>query len=1570
MVLAQWGLWTRWFVVAVVLVATGCVEPHESFRCTDSSQCGTGATCEAAGFCSFDDTTCPSGRRYGEFASESLSETCVINPNGDFDISAVSASNTSITVTFTGAPDPAAAVVLGNYAVNGLVLSGTPTLTGSSVTITSAAQSGIDYTLTASGITRASDAAPLWISTSTFPGRAAFDVTSAASATNSLVQVTFQSAPDPTTGTNLANYSIPGLTLSGTPLITGNTVTLLTSPQSAISYTVTVTGVLRAGDTEPLTVNSASFTGRIAYNLVSAASLTSTSVLLTFDAAPHPVEATTLANYSIPGLTLSGLPILLGDTVMLSTSAQAMQSYTVTVSGVTRDSDAEPLLVAARSFNGISTFNVASAASTTSVRMTVTFDQAPNMAQAVVLANYSVPGLTLSGTPMLSGNTVTLITSTQSAIAYTVTVSNVTRGSDGEAMAITTAMFTGRTPFNVASASSNTSTSVQVTFSDPPNMTQATTLANYSIPGLTLSGTPMLSGNTVTLSTTTQSAISYTVTVANVRRDSDAEALTTTTADFPGRVAFNVLSVVAVTNTSVRVTFDAAPTLAQAQAAGNYAITGGLTVSGATLTGNAVLLTTNAQVMQTYTLTVTGVTRAADGEMLAANSGNFTGIPPFNVASALATTNTRVTVTFNGAPDPTTATTASNYTISNGVTVTGIQGLSGNTVTLITSAQIATTYSVTVANTAAGVTRAADGEPLTLASTTFAGRAPFDVNSAASTAHRTVSVVFSHPPTLAQAQNIANYTITGGAGLTVSAAVLSGSTVTLTTSAQSAITYTVTVASVLRLSDSEALTTNARTFTGRAAFNVASAASVSNTRITVTFSAPPLLSQANVVANYTLTGNVTVTSFVSLVGSTVTLNTTSQSAVTYTVTVAGVTRASDLEALTGTSTTFAGRAQFNVTAAASTTNLQMTVTFSHPPTLAAAQNAANYTLTGGLTVSNAVLSGSTVTLTTSAQVVQAYTVTVNTAVTRASDGELLNTRMANFTGKTGFNVSSAASVNSFTVTVTFDAAPNAVAATTLGSYSANNGLVFSGTPMLSGNTVTLTSSKQATQTYTVTVTGVTRASDNNPLQSNTANFSHVAFNVASAVSLSTSSISVTFDAAPNLGEAQTSTNYTLSGGLTVTGAPVLSGTTVTIPTSVQAAQPYTVTAANVTRASDGAVLTNGDAVFTGRAPFDVASAAATSSGTMTVTFSHPPNAAATTQSNYSVNNGLTLSNPQLAGSTVTFTTTAQMGVTYTVSVSGVIRSSDNEPLSITDANFAGIALAAPTVTNVVIQSTSPDNGTAKYFNTGSVTVVITGTEFTDVNCSTGLKLDDLNGAGGAVNTGPTTCTVDSGTQITATFPAGIRTNGTTGWNVKVTNAVTTNSTSTVRLVPHAGLLLSEVYIGKSGPGGDREYIELFNPTGLSINVATLVIQGTTGLRLHIRNASGTDVSVTPTYLRSVVPAGGYLLLASTASSAGNGEDWYDIRDGTYSTLSTQLEPGSGVYVSWSATASSMVLDKLGWGGVLTPWIETTGFGTLSFDFSTQRRPGGASSTTDTDVNSADWLPQSTILGFRNSLGQM
>lgn len=63
-------------VLLLAIASAGCLRSTE-FKCTDNSQCSTtGAVCEADGYCSFTDSSCASGRRYGEFAG-AQSNQCV-----------------------------------------------------------------------------------------------------------------------------------------------------------------------------------------------------------------------------------------------------------------------------------------------------------------------------------------------------------------------------------------------------------------------------------------------------------------------------------------------------------------------------------------------------------------------------------------------------------------------------------------------------------------------------------------------------------------------------------------------------------------------------------------------------------------------------------------------------------------------------------------------------------------------------------------------------------------------------------------------------------------------------------------------------------------------------------------------------------------------------------------------------------------------------------------------------------------------------------------------------------------------------------------------------------------------------------------------------------------------------------------------------------------------------------------------------------------------------------------------------------------------------------------------------
>ena len=420
-------------------------------------------------------------------------------------------------------------------------------------------------------------------------------------------------------------------------------------------------------------------------------------------------------------------------------------------------------------------------------------------------------------------------------------------------------------------------------------------------------------------------------------------------------------------------------------------------------------------------------------------------------------------------------------------------------------------------------------------------------------------------------------------------------------------------------------------------------------------------------------------------------------------------------------------------------------------------------------------------------------------------------------------------------------------------------------------------------------------------------------------------------------------------GLTISAAS-LDGNDVTLTTSPQSVQPYEVVVTGVTRAADSEPLGVAKATFTGRQRFDVLSAQSISAVGVSVTFSERPNATqATTLSNYAIP-GLTLSSPTLTGNTVTLSTTGQLANAYTVTVSNVTRASDNEPLLTKSATLQGTAVLPPTVTDVAVIATTPNNGATAY-NTGTTTVRITGTDLGSVACPGGVALDDLDGAGNAVGTKPTTCTVDTDKQITATFPPGIRTNGTTGWNVRVTNLVATNATSSVRFVPLAGLLVSEIYIG-TADATDHEFVEIYNPTATPINTAAI------GLKLHIRSSAGVDTNKTlAAVTNGIIPSHGYLLFVSSVSDAADA--WFAKRDYTFS---AGLVANGGVYISLSATDDAKVIDKVGWGTQPAGGYEGSPMANIASSVSAERKPaGGAGHAADADANATDFLaPSATI----------
>ncbi|MDD5089945.1 MAG: hypothetical protein PHQ23_03420 [Candidatus Wallbacteria bacterium] len=169
----------------------------------------------------------------------------------------------------------------------------------------------------------------------------------------------------------------------------------------------------------------------------------------------------------------------------------------------------------------------------------------------------------------------------------------------------------------------------------------------------------------------------------------------------------------------VVVTFDQQVTTTEAETTANYTITG-LTITAATLLADrkTVRLTTGMQQEISYPLTIQNL-KDLNGNVMSAYTGSFTGTAGIGVASATATSNTKVRVVYTLEPVQADAETPANYAITGGagLTVGAAAKVDSVTYDLTTTSQTSQSYTLQVSNVRDTLT--------TTAITTAAGQATF-----------------------------------------------------------------------------------------------------------------------------------------------------------------------------------------------------------------------------------------------------------------------------------------------------------------------------------------------------------------------------------------------------------------------------------------------------------------------------------------------------------------------------------------------------------------------------------------------------------------------------------------------------------------------------------------------------------------------------------------------------------------------------------------------------------------------------------------------------------------------------
>ncbi len=531
-------------------------------------------------------------------------------------------------------------------------------------------------------------------------------VLSVNSSDNNTIEVKFSTTLDRASSETSTNYLVAGLNIFSASL-SGDTVTLTSSSQDPVSYTIEISGV-SSDKGVPMTAYSGSFTGlspavsdTTAPTLQGITVENNNTLLATFSEAVDETGSETTANYTIPGLTVTDAVRLPENNarVRLTTSNQSGISYTLTVSGVTDFAGNAIGTPNSLGFTGDARPTVDSVSVTDNTHVTVTFSEDLDPATANTAGNYIIKKTADSSILSVNavsacGTQVIVTTASQEAgIGYTIKVIGV-RDLTGNIVITNSETFTGSgapdsTPPTLLSAEAVDADTLRLTFSESVDTITAETTGNYSLTGgsYTVTGATMVAGNTAQVDLELSSVTAgetLTVEVINVTDKAAVPNLivnngTTNVAVFTADALPALTSAAATGNTSARLTFSEEITAASSQCSVTtscgllYSLSPGLTVySASRVSSTQVDIITSAQLNRDYTVTVTpGSIADVNGNTLqSGNTATFTGtstdMTPPALLGVTALTSSTLEIRFSEAVTAATAETAANYTLSSG----------------------------------------------------------------------------------------------------------------------------------------------------------------------------------------------------------------------------------------------------------------------------------------------------------------------------------------------------------------------------------------------------------------------------------------------------------------------------------------------------------------------------------------------------------------------------------------------------------------------------------------------------------------------------------------------------------------------------------------------------------------------------------------------------------------------------------------------------------------------------------------------------------------------------------------
>ncbi len=571
--------------------------------------------------------------------------------------------NSLLSIQFSEIVDSTTALDENNYSIPGLTI--TDVISSSNpffVNVYTSAQLAIPYQIEFGAIQDTTGNVLCGNTTANFSGTLITDsvppyLTAVNAINNHMVELTFNEPMAKNTLLDISNYSILGLDVEGVFIKddSNKVIRLLTSSQTTNSYTCSVSSSLTDIIGNALNLpNSGVFTGvgtaPVSFELVNGKALSPDTIEVFFSAILDETSANTAGNYSIPGLTIldasrdSSNPVR----VVLTTSPQLFQSYTLTVNGLLNTLGTSIGSLNTLDFMGEITLCISSISAPNSTKLWITFNREVELPACNNSSNYIIdtgtyPPVSVSFAQRDSTDLrkVQLDTSPQNGFSYTMNVSNLldTNGNPiGTTGACNSYAFTGNgttdiDPPAIVSINRLTTHSFQIVFDENVELVTAETLANYQIsPLLALNSVTRDSGDyrVVTIETAEMEFVTYTVTITNVADLVGNAILSPGINDtFLGEDAPKVSEVVALDENHVMIIFTEDVDQTSAETATNYSIPG-LTVSTALRMTNelsTVILTTNNQVNgQLYTLTVSNVMDLIGTPVGTPNTGTFDGV--------------------------------------------------------------------------------------------------------------------------------------------------------------------------------------------------------------------------------------------------------------------------------------------------------------------------------------------------------------------------------------------------------------------------------------------------------------------------------------------------------------------------------------------------------------------------------------------------------------------------------------------------------------------------------------------------------------------------------------------------------------------------------------------------------------------------------------------------------------------------------------------------------------------------------------------------------------------------------